>query len=518
MKLFETNPRLLSCAVLSASVAIATSQSWQPTTSYPLALYQADITEYAGKIYVAGGLDVAPIATVSVGTLGVDGSVLSWTATTPLPSPNLPGLAAFNGWVYAALTNGAICRARILPGGGLDAWITETQAVDPSRAYSTVLKTYNGSLYLFGRWETSAANVVRIAPIRPDGSVGAWSAGSLPMTLYRPAVQFLNNRVYLAGGLATIYFFNDVWGLTYSAPVFADGSVGAWRQEADLLARLWMHTSVIVSNQVYIIGGLTNQDSRSVCTTVFRGTIQESDGSIRSWPALESMPSEFVFGNSAVYSPFSQNIYMLGGASAAGQMTAQVWRKPLGPPPPRNRAPQAAILVSPIIDLPGFDSPTVLARSPMSAKVLLNARQSNDPDGDSLTFEWKIDGAAVSADMEATADLGIGKHVVGLTANDGKTTGSDEIVVQVVGAVDVLNQLISAVANSSIPEKRKTPLLASLNAAEAALNRGNQNAALNQLVAFQHKLSAQIAGAYPDLANLWGGLATLVADTVAGQP
>lgn len=154
----------------------------------------------------------------------------------------------------------------------------------------------------------------------------------------------------------------------------------------------------------------------------------------------------------------------------------------------------------------------------MSARVLLNASQSSDADGDSLSFEWKIDGAAVSADMEAIADLGIGKHLVDLTANDGKSTGSDEIVVQVVSAVNVLNQLISAVANSSIPERRKTPLLASLYAAEAALNRGSQAAALNQLGAFQHKLSAQIAGAYPDLANLWGGLATLVADTLTSQP
>ena len=154
----------------------------------------------------------------------------------------------------------------------------------------------------------------------------------------------------------------------------------------------------------------------------------------------------------------------------------------------------------------------------MSARVLLNASQSSDADGDSLSFEWKVDGAAVSADMEAIADLRIGKHVVGLTANDGKSTDSDEIVVQVVSAVNVLNQLISAVANSSIPERRKTPLLASLNAAEAALNRGNQAAALNQLGAFQLKLSAQIAGAYPDLANLWGDLATMVADTLVSQP
>ena len=148
---------LVVSASLFLTVAGVPAQSWQPTASYPLAVYQADMAEYNGKLYVAGGLDAAPVATVSVGTISPDGSVTAWTPTSPLPLPNLPGLAAYNGWVYAVLSNGAVCRSRILPGGALDNWTIEPEAVDPSNAYSTVLKEYRGVLYLFGRWASAPA-------------------------------------------------------------------------------------------------------------------------------------------------------------------------------------------------------------------------------------------------------------------------------------------------------------------------------------------------------------------------
>ena len=476
------------------------------------------MAEYGRNLYVAGGLEAAPVATVSVGTIGPDGSVTAWTPTTPLPMPNLPGLAAYNGWVYAVLSSGAVCRSRILPGGGLDNWIIEPEAVDPSNAYSTVLKEYRGVLYLFGRWASSPANVIRIAAINPDGSVGAWRSESLPWALYRPAAQFYNNRVYLAGGLASWFFMNDVSGYTYSAPVFADGTPGAWRNEMFLPLRLWMHSSVVVSNEFYIMGGLTNQDYWTASSAVFRGTISDSDGSVTTWPLVDSLPSAFVFGNAAVYSPFSQNIYLLGGANAVGQMSPQVWRKSLAAPTPQNNAPEAAISVSPVVQLPGYDSPVVLCLSAPKARVTLDASASSDADNDPLTFEWKVDGLPVSAEAVATAELAIGKHAVGLKANDGKASDWKEIEIEVVSAIGSLNLLINAVVDSAIPENRKTPLLASLTAAEAALNRGNQIAALNQLGAFQNKLSAQIASPYPDLATAWGDLARLIAATISGQP
>jgi hypothetical protein len=432
--------------------------------------------------------------------------------------PNLPGLAAYNGWVYAVLSSGAVCRSRILPGGGLDSWIIEPEAVDPSNAYSTVLKEYRGVLYLFGRWASSSANVLRIAAINPEGSVGVWRSESLPLALYRPAPQFYNNRVYLAGGLASWFFMNDVSGYTYSAPLFADGTPGAWRNEMSLPLRLWMHTSVVVNNEFYIMGGLTNQDYWTASSAVFRGTISDTDGSVTEWPIVDSLPSAFVLGNAAVYSPFSQNIYLLGGASALGAMSPQVWRKSLRATPPQNNAPQAAIAVSPVVQLPGYDSFVVLCLRAPKASVTLDASASSDADNDPLTFEWKVDGLPVSAEPVATAELAIGKHAVGLKANDGKASDWKEIEIEVVSAIGSLNFLLNVVVDSAIPTKSKTPLLASLSAAEAALHRGNQIAALNQLAAFENKLSAQIASSYPDLAAAWGGLAKLIADTITSQP
>jgi hypothetical protein len=62
--------------------------------------------------------------------------------------------------------------------------------------------------------------------------------------------------------------------------------------------------------------------------------------------------------------------------------------------------------------------------------------------------------------------------------------------------------LIQQVSQSNLPPNRKTPLVASLQAAQASFDRGSSGAGINQLMAFQNKVRAQISRLDPDLAEM----------------
>lgn len=94
----------------------------------------------------------------------------------------------------------------------------------------------------------------------------------------------------------------------------------------------------------------------------------------------------------------------------------------------------------------------------------------------------------------ATVDvcLGLGCHNIELAVSDGQATTRCAIQVCVITAGDALEQCIELVDNIDLGRKNKRPLIATLKAAQAAFDRGNSEAALNQLNAFQNKVRAQI--------------------------
>jgi len=271
----------------------------------------------------------------------------------------------YNGWIYVALASGHVFRAAIQPSGALGNWVAEA-SVEPGTSYDTALKAYKGHLYLFGRYDGTYYNVIRIATINADGSLGAWGAGSLPLALDRASVQIYNDRVYLAGGITT---GNTVWGFSYSAPVRTNGALGAWRQEANLPLPLWYQGSVLINDQIFLFGGATNTATTGQVNTIYQGNVSATNGTIASWALADTMPSSFNTGPGAVYAAENGNVYLIGGAnSAAAQFSNQVWRKTFGPS--TNTPPVA-------------NPQTVTLSENTSAAIILTGL---DADGDALTF------------------------------------------------------------------------------------------------------------------------------------
>jgi hypothetical protein len=74
------------------------------------------------------------------------------------------------------------------------------------------------------------------------------------------------------------------------------------------------------------------------------------------------------------------------------------------------------------------------------------------------------------------------------------------------------------VEQADLGGRNPQPLLASLRAAAASFERCNLTVGLNQLEAFQHKVSAQIAPQNPTLAALLSGTAQEIMDILTDTP
>jgi hypothetical protein len=188
----------------------------------------------------------------------------------------------------------------------------------------------------------------------------------MPLALNRMSVQFYNDRVYLAGGITT---GNTVLGFSYSALVRTNGTLGAYRQEANLPVPLWYQSSALINDQLYLFGGATETTTTSQVNTVYRGAINPTNGTIAAWVAADTMPGLFNAAPGTIYIPGNGNVYLIGGANLANsQFSNQVWRKALAAG--ANHPPVA-------------NAQTVSLAANTTASITLTA---SDVDSDTLAF------------------------------------------------------------------------------------------------------------------------------------
>jgi hypothetical protein len=327
MKVITIPERLfvvLAIMIWCLSPSHTAAQAWTATTSYPLAGYQWDPVEVDGFVYVIGGYNGSAVNNVFYSAIQSDGSLGGWTESTPHPEADQgPGAAAHNCWIYIALGNGSVYRARTVPGGGIGSWIACPSA-GLNRGGRLLLRTHSGFLYIFGGWHPGFGffSEVFVSRINPDGSIGAWNTTTLmPQSRQHQAIHFYNNRAYIIGGIGGGGFILDS---VYSAPLDSSGNLGAWRAETSLPSTLWYHNSIIVDNEIYLFGGRTQYGDSGYNNKIYRGVVSASDGMISAWAIVDDMPDEQGDGKGAVYAPSSRMAYLIGGSPP---YTAKVWYK-----------------------------------------------------------------------------------------------------------------------------------------------------------------------------------------------
>ena len=163
-----------------------------------------------------------------------------------------------------------------------------------------------------------------------------------------------------------------------------------------------------------------------------------------------------------------------------------------GPPP-----------VSPPTRCPCRTNLIVIASNARDATMVCDGSKSHDPDDAAFGYGWFNGTKRFSTNRVALTVLPLGTNDITLFVDDTFPLGTNSALVRVVvlSPAQAVGLLVNLVENSSLSSRQQRSLLATLNAAAAAFERGNLSSGLNQLEAFQNKIRAQVARSDPDLAK-----------------
>lgn len=132
------------------------------------------------------------------------------------------------------------------------------------------------------------------------------------------------------------------------------------------------------------------------------------------------------------------------------------------------------------------------------ATVGLDGSRSSDPDNNPLTYTWGLGSNPLGTGVVTVVHLPAGQPAIALVVDDGLAQNTNVIRLEILTPAQAIERVAGFVRESA---PRRQPLLATLQAAVASVNRGDPTPAINQLQAFQNKVQAQVGPEDPALAN-----------------
>lgn len=218
--------------------------------------------------------------------------------TTPLPEPlQMYGAAVIGDFLYVVGGNkdGAghrreVQMAPILPDGSLGAW-TPTTPMPGARAYiNNTTVVVGNTLYVVEGEKGDAltkSTTIYWATAKPDGHLGDWlESASCPSAGVSCAVALVTpGFLHLIGGTkGESTPVTNVW----SARLASDGAVTGWEPGPDLPVPLWFHCAGVVGDWVYVWSGLQGKNTQDPNLLVYRSPILRS-GALGEWVALPDL-------------------------------------------------------------------------------------------------------------------------------------------------------------------------------------------------------------------------------------
>ena len=239
----------------------------------PTGLSSSQAIVVKNKVYLLGGLTGSISAVIYMSTIGADGILSAFTNVGSLPQAMAHAQAFVTKsriYLVAGDDSGGVSTitytAPINTDGTLGAWTTGPAL--PVAIYASQVAVTRSRVYLIaGHNGTTQVNTIYSAPIDSTGVVGAWtSAGTFPLGVSGSLCAVFRNRVYMFGGNVS----GGVTANTYSAPINADGSLGAWMQGTSLAIAQTAASMAVVNGRIYMFGGL---NATSYISTVYSAQI-----------------------------------------------------------------------------------------------------------------------------------------------------------------------------------------------------------------------------------------------------
>ena len=162
------------------------------------------------------------------------------------------------------------------------------------------------------------------APITADGSLGAWTPGpALPAPRFHHPSVYHDGWVYVVGGQGATEAETGV----FAARLGADGTLGPWQTLRPLPEPRSHHAVVVDRDALYVVGGLGGNPARQPVQhrSVLRAVIAR-DGTLGEWRQIGEMPHSYATHSAFVH---DDALWVVGGVEDNTTFSARVWRAPL---------------------------------------------------------------------------------------------------------------------------------------------------------------------------------------------
>jgi hypothetical protein len=182
---------------------------------------------------------------------------------------------------------------------------------------------------------------------------------------------------------------------------------------------------------------------------------------------------------------------------------------------PVNNPPVAVGKVTPQFQISTNDTGlVVLSPNNTNAAVIFDGSLSSDVENESLRYLWFEAGStnAFGISVMVTNVLGVGTHQIFLLVSDGAAVSTNSLTVEVITAAQAVAEVLLLMNETGIGQKHKRPLIATLYSALGSFDRGEFDAGINQLGAFQNKVLAQLNPSAPAIARIFGEAAQAIID------
>ncbi len=267
-----------------------------------------------------------PLAVAAPGVLtndtDADGDALKALLVSP-PNNGTLGLNTDGSFRYTPNTNfsGTDSFTYQASDGRLSSYLssfTTTSPLLPEGFFGHTAVSVKGYLYrVAGLGSASGvqiANTVYFAPIRLDGSLGAWTqTASLPDSIFFHSATVHGARIYVIGGFRYNFQANalEISNRVFYATVNPEGTLGSWTQTASLPVASFFNSAGSWNGALYVTGGWTGE---ALTNAVYFASVN-TDGSLAGWLPTTPLP-QAIYTHAMVQ--HQGTLYVIGGAVNAG--------------------------------------------------------------------------------------------------------------------------------------------------------------------------------------------------------